>query len=71
MSFSLEWNGLKIIYSGDTQPNKWMIEYAKGADVVIHEVMPMPESMVEFYNQLPERAVRASCGFHTCPPASR
>ena len=60
---------MKIVYSGDTQPNKWMIEYAKDADVVIHEVMPMPESMVEFYNQPPERAIRASCGFHTCPPA--
>ena len=34
MSFSLEWNGFKIVYSGDTQPNKWMIEYAKNADVV-------------------------------------
>ena len=29
----------------------------------------MPESMVEFYNQPPERAIRASCGFHTCRPA--
>ena len=69
VSFGLEWNGLKIVYSGDTQPNTWMIKYAKNADVVIHEVMPMPEAMVEFYNQPPERAVRASCGFHTCPPA--
>jgi ribonuclease Z len=69
VTFLLEWSGMKIVYSGDTQPNKWMIEYAKGADVVIHEVMPMPESMVEFYNQPPERAIRASCGFHTCPPA--
>ncbi len=69
MSFSLEWNGFKIVYSGDTQPNKWMIEYAKNADVIMHEVMPMPESMVEFYNMPPERAIRASCGFHTCPPA--
>jgi ribonuclease Z len=69
VGFGLEWNGMKIIYSGDTQPSKWMIDYGKGADVVIHEVMPMPESMVEFYNQPPERAIRASCGFHTCPPA--
>ncbi len=69
VSLVLEWNGMKIVYSGDTQPNKWMIKYAKNADVVIHEVMPMPESMVEFYNQPPERAIRASCGFHTCPPA--
>ncbi len=69
VSFSLEWNGFKVVYSGDTSPSKWMLDYAKDADVVLHEVMPMPETMVEFYNQPPERAIRASCGFHTCPPA--
>jgi ribonuclease Z len=69
VSFSLEWNGYKIIYSGDTTATTWTAKYAKDADMVIHEVMPMPESMVEFYNQPPERAFRASCGFHTCPPA--
>jgi ribonuclease Z len=29
----------------------------------------MPDDMVRFYNQPPERGIRASCGFHTCPPA--
>ncbi len=69
VSLSLEWKGMKIVYSGDTTPTKWTLKYAKGADVVIHEVMPMPEDMVRFYNQPPERAIRATCGFHTCPPA--
>jgi len=69
VSFSLEWNGMKIVYSGDTTPTQWSLKYAKDADVVIHEVMPMPEDMVNFYNQPPERAIRATCGFHTCPPA--
>ena len=69
VSLALEWNGYKIVYSGDTAPTQWMMEYAQDADIVIHEAMPMPQVMVEFYNQPPERAIRASCGFHTCPPA--
>ena len=30
VSFGLEWNGLKYIFGGDTYPNKWYLEYAKG-----------------------------------------
>ena len=69
MSFILEWNGYKIVYGGDTMPNTWMLKYAKNADIVIHEVMPMPADMVKYYNQPPQLAIRASCGFHTCAPA--
>ena len=69
VSLSLEWKGMKIVYSGDTTPTTWTKKYAQNADVVIHEVMPMPGDMVRFYNQPPERAIRATCGFHTCPPA--
>jgi ribonuclease Z len=69
VSFSLAWNGYKIVYSGDTMATNWTLEYAQDADLLIHEVMPMPDDMVRFYNQPPERAIRASCGFHTCPPA--
>jgi len=69
VSLALEWNGYKIVYSGDTTPTKWTLEFAKDADVVIHESMPMPGDLVKFYNQPPERGIRASCGFHTCPPA--
>ena len=69
VSLALEWNGYKIVYSGDTTPTNWTLEYAKDADVVIHESMPMPGDMVKFYNQPPQLGIRASCGFHTCPPA--
>jgi ribonuclease Z len=69
VAFSLVWNGYKVVYSGDTTPTKWTLEYAKDADVVIHESMPMPDDMVKFYNQPPQLGIRASCGFHTCPPA--
>lgn len=28
---------MKITYGGDTGPNKFFVEYAKGADIAIHE----------------------------------
>ena len=37
VSYSLEWSGLKFIFGSDTYPNKWFIEYAQDADLVIHE----------------------------------
>ena len=32
-SLILEWNGLKLAYSGDTIPNKWWIKHTKGVDL--------------------------------------
>lgn len=41
VSYKLEWNGLSMIFSGDTKPNYYMLNQAKGVDVLIHEmVMP-------------------------------
>ncbi len=37
MSFILEYAGLKLVIGGDTFPNKWFIEHAKGADLMVHE----------------------------------
>ncbi len=41
ISYKLEWNGLSMIFSGDTKPNYDMIHQAGGVDVLVHEmVMP-------------------------------
>jgi len=37
VSYSLEWNGLKIVFGSDTYPNKWFVKHAKNADLAIHE----------------------------------
>jgi ribonuclease Z len=37
VSYSLGYNGIKVVIGGDTFPNKWFVKYAKGADLVIHE----------------------------------
>ena len=40
VSYKLEWNGLSMIFSGDTKPNQYMIDQAKpGVDVLIHEIV--------------------------------
>ncbi|MCX6303822.1 MAG: MBL fold metallo-hydrolase [Bacteroidetes bacterium] len=41
VSYKLEWNGLSMIFSGDTKPNTDMVSQAGGVDVLVHEmVMP-------------------------------
>ncbi len=65
VSFSLEYAGLKVVYGADTVPNKWMIEYAEGADLFLHEIIFTPDISVNLYNQSPQLAWRACCEFHT------
>ncbi|RLL83143.1 guanitoxin biosynthesis MBL fold metallo-hydrolase GntH [Mesotoga sp. BH458_6_3_2_1] len=43
ISYKLEWNGLSMVFSGDTIPNYYMIQQAKGVDVLIHEMVVPPE----------------------------
>ncbi len=41
VSYKLEWNGMSMIFSGDTKPNNYMLNHAHGVDLLIHEmVMP-------------------------------
>jgi ribonuclease Z len=65
VSFILEYAGLKVVIGGDTYPNKWFIEHANNADLVIHESFLPPDLFVELYNQPPGLAWRACCAFHT------
>jgi len=43
ISYKLEWNGLSMVFSGDTKPNNYMLDQAKGVDVLIHEMVVPPE----------------------------
>jgi ribonuclease Z len=69
VSYALEWNGMKIVIGGDTFPNKWFIEYAKDADVVIHECFLTPNELVQWYGQSPEQALGVGTQIHTSPQA--
>lgn len=67
VSYSLEYKGMKVVFSGDTVPNKWLVKYSKNADLLIHECFQSPDQLIKYYNQAPQLAWRACCEFHTSP----
>lgn len=69
VSFSLEWNGLKFVFGGDTYPNNWFIKYAKGADIAIHECFITVPDLIEKMNFPVSRALNVGTQIHTPPPA--
>jgi len=69
VSFILEYAGLKVIFGGDTSPNKWFVKYGKDSDLVIHEAFNPPGIFVTLGNQPAQLAWRACCAFHTSGPS--
>jgi ribonuclease Z len=39
ISYKLEWNGMSMVFSGDTKPNDYMLRHGKGVDVLVHEMV--------------------------------
>ena len=69
VSFIVEWNGLKFVFGGDTYPNKWFAEYAKDADLAIHECfIPVP-AMIDKFKFTPQGALSVATQIHTAPEA--
>ena len=69
VSFSIEWNGYKVVFGGDTFPNTWFVKYAKDADIVIHEAMLTAEQLGKYYNQPPTRTIMMNTDIHTSAQA--
>jgi ribonuclease Z len=65
VSYALEWNGYKIVIGGDTAPNKWELEYAKDADLFVHEAFMTSRQMMNKYGQPAQLALRINFTFHT------
>ena len=69
VSYALEWNGMKIVFSSDSYPNKWFPKYAKDADLAIHECFIAVPDLVAKYNLTPEAALQVGTQIHTAPEA--
>jgi len=69
VSYSLEWNGLKFVFGGDSYPNKWFNKYAKDADLAIHESFVAVSTMIEKMGFTPESALLVGTQVHTAPEA--
>jgi len=69
VSFSLEWNDLKFVFGSDTYPNKWFDEYARDADIAIHECFVAVPDLVSKMRFTPEQALLVGTQVHTAPEA--
>ena len=69
VSYALEWNGLKFVFSSDTYPNKWWAEYARNADLAIHECFIAVPDLVRKMRFTPESALAVGTQVHTAPEA--
>jgi len=69
VSYSLQWNGLKYVFGGDTYPNKWYVEYAKDADVASHECFLPPKALADYFGWDLNQATYVSTRIHTEPQA--
>lgn len=67
VSYSLEWNGLKFSYSGDTTANNFFLNNARDSDIVVHECSDPVEVLIESRNHLPESAWMIATSAHTQP----
>jgi ribonuclease Z len=69
VSFSLEWNDLKFVFGSDTYPNKWFDEYARDADISIHECFVAVPDLITKMRFTPEQALLVGTQIHTAPEA--
>ncbi len=69
VSYSLEWNGMKFVFGGDTFPNKWYDQYAKDADLAIHECFIAVPDMITKFKFTPQSALAVGTQIHTAPEA--
>ena len=70
VSFSLEWNDLKFVFSSDTFPNKWFIEHANNADIVIHETFGTIRQNIDLQGWDRANSALVSARVHTPPAAA-
>jgi len=69
VSYIVEWNGLKFVFGGDTYPNKWYAEYAKDADLAIHECFITVPGLIDKFKFTPQGALDVGTQVHTSPEA--
>lgn len=71
VSYRLEWTPegqdepIVLVYSGDTLPNDFMLEYGADADLLIHETAPSIELVMNGANATPAEAFAIVCNSHT------
>ena len=66
VGYRLEWNGLALAYTADSQPSTFEAEQARSVDVFIHEIMASAEEFAD-RNHMPIEHARNVMAEHTQP----
>lgn len=67
VGFRLEWNGLTLVYSGDTVPNGFLVDNARNADLLIHETYNTVDQLVARTGHDPKGGAKVTSQIHTDP----
>ncbi len=70
VSFSLQWADLKFVFSGDTSPNRWFIENAKAADILIYDCFTSVPALINDRLYTPTAAWIVGTRVHSSPQAA-
>ncbi len=65
ISYRIDWNGMTIVYSGDTKINNFMVEQGQNVDLLIHESFLPAEILSEKTGMALENARIVSNEMHT------
>jgi ribonuclease Z len=66
ISYRLDWNGMSVVWSGDTQPNHYTVDHAQGVDLLIHETAPDLARFVQAQQISPQQG-RTIIGYSHTP----
>jgi ribonuclease Z len=70
VSYRLDWNGLSMVFSSDTEPNKFLVENSQNVDVLIHEGFIPAQTMTDIMGTPLEISTFISEKAHTPPDAA-
>jgi ribonuclease Z len=65
VSYRIDWNGMSVVYSGDTKINDFMVEQGQNVDLLIHETFLPAEIFSEKTGMALEAAKTVTNEFHT------
>ncbi len=63
--YRVDYNGRSVVISGDTHGSDNLVEHARGADVIVHEVAMAKDELLD-----KSATARRIIGFHTTPEAA-
>jgi ribonuclease Z len=67
VSFRMDWGKRSFVFGGDSAPNRWYIEHAKGAEVAVHECFFTPKGLANAMDIGMYQATYISAYVHTPP----